>query len=373
VSDVINDHPLDVIAHDSDVDAAADIAPSDTALDDTPTGMDAAADSGTDSMADGSHCTDASTAGVRVPASIDATGASDTSAALNSFIAGVTDGSTIVFPSCGTYRLDQGIQLANRHNLVFEGNGTTLRVGPTADGHSQLSSPFVLGHQYGGSWSAGDSYITIRNFNLVGNSPTPGVFVNGTEGEHAVEVENSTHIEIANITVSGVWGDGIKVGGTSDTVWFHGSHVVSAGRNGVTVTMGQNVTAENNAFDTIGYCTLDIESNSGTEHSSNIVFRNNTAGSWGNIFVAADGIAGSGVNSVTVTGNVVTRGSLQTDITLARRQNIVFSDNTSLVQATGPVLVFAHVDGVTVNRNVQPLRSGTLASFTDCTGVTFSP
>jgi hypothetical protein len=37
------------------------------------------------------------------------------------------------------------------------------------------------------------------------------------------------------------------------------------------------------------------------------------------------------------------------------------------------VLMFAHIDGLTVTGNVQPLTSGSLASITDCTGVTYVP
>ena len=38
------------------------------------------------------------------------------------------------------------------------------------------------------------------------------------------------------------------------------------------------------------------------------------------------------------------------------------------IDATG-ALVFAHVDGLTITGNTQPLSSGSLAVFTDCSGV----
>jgi len=306
--------------------------------------------------------------GISVPSSIDATGATDVSAALNEFVQSVADGSTIVFPSGGTYKLGVALQLANRHNLTLDGNGATLK---SAGSYDQLSSLIVLGHQYGGAWTGTNSGIVIKNFNLVGSSPTPGVFHSGQEGQSGVEIEDSTNIEIANVTVSAVYADGIKVGGTSNGVWFHDSHVYSAGRNGVTVTMGQNVTAERDAFDKSGYCVWDVESNYSTEHSSAFIFRNNTAGAWTDAFGAADGIAGSLVNGITVTGNRVTGGTLKTVIDLARRQDVVFTNNTSTVTGYGPVLTFAHIDGLTVEGNVQPLSSGSLASITDCTSVTY--
>jgi len=69
----------------------------------------------------------------------------------------------------------------------------------------------------------------------------------------------------------------------------------------------------------------------------------------------------------------VTGASLVTIIGLARRSNIVFTNNRSLVAAAGPVLRFAHIDGLTVTGNVQPLGSGTLASITDSTNVIYQP
>ena len=77
------------------------------------------------------------------------------------------------------------------------------------------------------------------------------------------------------------------------------------------------------------------------------------------------------VNGVTVSGNTVSGKSLTTIIDLARRQNVVFTNNSSLVSAGGPVLHFAHIDGLTVTGNVQPMTSGVLASITDSTGVTY--
>jgi hypothetical protein len=37
------------------------------------------------------------------------------------------------------------------------------------------------------------------------------------------------------------------------------------------------------------------------------------------------------------------------------------------------VLNFAHVDGLTITGNTQPLSSGSLASIADCTNVVSSP
>jgi hypothetical protein len=301
-------------------------------------------------------------AGIPVPSSIDATGASDASAALQSWLGSVPDGSTIVFKAGGTYRMDMGLRIfSSRRNLTFDGNGTTLR----SNGDSTSASSLFIVSGTG---------IKIRNFNLVGNSPTPGSYRSGQEYAYGVQTYGASNVEIANVTISAIYGDGLMVGGWSDTVWFHDSHVVSAGRNGVTILAGKNVTVERVAFDKSGWATFDIEPWEASGGASNVKILNNTAGTWNGqwgFFFGACGEAGSVVSNVTVSGNTITGSPLTTYVTLARRQNIVFTNNTSSVTAAGPVLTFAHVDGLTVTGNVQPRTSGALASIIDSTGVTY--
>jgi hypothetical protein len=299
---------------------------------------------------------------IAVPATIDATGATDASAALISFVNSVPDGSTIVFKAGGVYRMDAALTFAYRHNLTFDGNRATLRAN---GGTTEASSLLWLG--------GGNSGIVIRDFTLVGNSPTPGVYEPGKEGAHGILVDGGSAIEMTGITVRDVWGDCLYVGSWATGVSFHDSICASNGRNGVTVTSVTNLKVQRVAFDESGYSTFDIEPNVDDQGASNVQFLDNRAGTWTNSFLSADGAAGSVVSDVTVSGNSVTGASLLTVIDLARRQNITFTNNRSTVTAAGPVLRFAHVDGLTVSGNVQPLSSGVLASIDDSIGVTYNP
>jgi parallel beta helix pectate lyase-like protein len=297
---------------------------------------------------------------VPVPDPIDATGATDASVALTSFLDTVPDGSTIAFKAGAIYRMDQGLKFSDRHDLTFEGNGATMR--SNGDTH-ESSSLFAL-------WG-GNTRIVIRDFNLVGNSPTPGVYKPGSEGAHGVLIDGGSDVDVSGVNVSSVWGDGFYVGLWADTVSIHDSTVASNGRNGVSIISGRNVTVQRVTFTKSGYCTFDIESNKPTEGANNITFVDNMAGTWGNIFLAVNGVPGSVVDGVTVRNNHVTGSTLFSDITLPRRQNIVFENNTSSVPADGPVFRFAHIDGLTVTGNVQPLKSGALAFIVDSTAVTY--
>ena len=297
-----------------------------------------------------------------VPPSIDATGASDASAALIAFLRTVPDGSTIVFKAGGTYRMDSALRFSQRHNLTFEGNGATLK----ASGGTSEASSLI--------WVADGSGITIRDFRLVGNSTTPGVYQGGREGAHGILVDGSRNVQVANVTVSGVWGDCFYVGSWADGVWIHDSTCQSSGRNGVTITAGQNVTVERVAFPKSGYCTFDAEPNFSSEGATNITFRNNTAGTYGLDFAAVEGShTGATIDGITISGNTITGKTMYTVIDnggTSRMRDIAFTDNKSSVAGRGPILIFAYIDGLAVTGNVQPLTSGPLARVTDSTGVT---
>jgi hypothetical protein len=299
---------------------------------------------------------------ITVPSSIDSTGASDASAKLQKWLESVADGSTIRFRAGGTYRMDAGLRVFHqRHDLTFDGRGATLR----SNGDStNASSLFIVS----------GTNIKIRNFNLVGNSPTPGRYRSGKEYAYGVQTYGAHNVEIANVTIRAVYGDGLMVGGWSDTVWFHDSRVVSAGRNGVAILAGRNITVERVAFDKSGWATFDIEPWETSGGADNVKFLNNTAGTWNGqwgFFFGACGVVGSVVNNVTVSGNTITGSPLTTYVTIDRRQNIVFTNNVSSVAAAGPVLDFAHIDGLTITGNIQPLTSGVLARIVDSTGVTY--
>ena len=276
----------------------------------------------------------------------------------------VPDGSTITFKASAVYRLDTALQFSRHHHLTLDGNGATLKAG---GGTSEVNSLIWVG-SYGGA----NTDITIRDFNLVGNSGAVGVYQGGREGAHGILVEGSNNVDVSGVTVSGVWGDCFYVGGWADTISFHDSTCKSNGRNGVTITSGRNVTVQRVAFDKSGYVTLDIEPNLSSEGASNIKFLDNTAGTWGDSFVSALGASGSKIDGVTVSRNTVTGKSMLVHVGLnTRRTNFVVTDNTSRVTAAGPILRFAHVDGLIATGNDQPLSSGSLASIVDCTGVTY--
>jgi len=308
---------------------------------------------------------------IAVPTAIDATGATDASALLQSFLATVPDGATIVFPAGATYRMDAGLLIQNRRDLTFVGNGATLRSGPNGTGQ-QVESLFYLG----GLPIRPSNGITIRGFNLVGNSPQPGVYLLGQpEFASGITILGGGDIEVDAVTISGVFGDGLNANGGANGVWFHDSHVISNGRNGVSVIDASSVVVERTRFDRAGYSTFDIEPwDSGTV-SRSITIRNTTSGTWTNSWLSGNGNPGTYVDGITFTDNT-TDGTFSIVINLPRRQNVTITGNvarTAYAYPWEPLFKLEHIDGLTFAGNVVPYSGGMPGIVTDSTGVVFQP
>jgi hypothetical protein len=309
---------------------------------------------------------------VRVPTSIDYRGRRDVSSQLQRFINRVPNNTRIVFRARGVYRLSRGIKLVNRHRLVFDGNGATLR----AHGCQMDDSPIVI--------SDHNSRITIRNFTLRGSNANGGTsrsHNNGCEHQAGISIFQSKDIEIARVTITHTNGDCLYIDyGGSARVWVNGvvfrdSACRSNGRQGVAVVGGRNITVKRVRFDKIAMNVLDIEPNTRSGGGVNVRFLNNTVGAysidsdWNQYFFAMSGANGT-VRNIRVEGNRVRGGTLRTHTSINRSSNIVFRNNISTVTPRNdPVLDFRYVDGLVVTGNRQPMRSGTFARVIGSTKV----
>jgi hypothetical protein len=310
---------------------------------------------------------------VAVPASIDATGATDVSAALNAWVAAQPNGSVLAFPAGATYLLSTALVIDGRKHLVLQGNGATLR---SAGGWVEANSVVQ---------AFGVSDIAIRDLTIAGATPTPGIFTPGKEGAHGIRMVVGGHVEIAGCTIRDTYGDGMNTDYWTDGVWAHDNLVAYTGRCGFAILSGRNILIERNTFDHNGGMVFDIEPYEAPGGADTVTFRDNVSLYQGNsrdpflpygpedYFFAANG-GGAGIRNVTFSGNRIT-GVMKGIIAVTggtpawRFTNIVVNDNIATVPTAGPVIRLAHIDGLTVTGNVQPLTSGTLASITDCTGV----
>jgi hypothetical protein len=315
---------------------------------------------------------------VTVPASIDATGGSDVSVAIQAFVDSVPDNREIRFVAGGIYNLaTSGIAIAGRHDLIFDGQGSTLRIA----GCNVVNSAFLIGQ------ADVSSDIVIRNFNIVGDNEaagTPDAYNGNCEFQMGVAIYGASNIDIVNVNIRNVHGDCLYLGarGSADSwttgVTYSDSQCELAGRMGVAITGGKHVQLERLVVDRIGISAFDIEPNEDYEGASDVWIVNNQVGDFGvsknwhpSWFVEANGAEKARVDSITVSGNSLSAQPLFVKAQEPNRTNIVIENNRSSVLADGPVMFFEYTDGVVVVGNDQPLQSGSLASFKDCTEVSF--
>ncbi len=315
---------------------------------------------------------------VRVPASIDHRGRRDVSAQLQRFIDRVPNNSRIVFRSRGVYLLRNGITLFNRHDLVFDGNGATLRA--RGSGSRPMDSPFALMHN--------DRRITIRDFTLVGNNPHAGTaraFHGGAEHLAGVYLGGATDVLIEDVSIRGFYGDCVYIGVSGSTwsrgITFQDSSCTRTGRHGVGLIAGRDVVIQRVRFDKVAFMVVDIEPDRSNEGVVGAVIRNNRVGSYGltnqyvSWFVAAyAGAHGAPVSDITISGNRISgvartgRDRIAKGLTvvidgrLGPRTGWVIRNNTATRTMSGryesPIVVW-NANGLTITGNHQPIaRAG---------------
>lgn len=318
--------------------------------------------------------------GLMLPPSIDATGATDVSADVQSFVDDAPNGSTIVFPRGATYRIDEGILLVSRHDLVFEGQGATL----IGSGCDVADSVFLL--------RADDQRIVFRDFVLVGDNP--GGYFRGCESSEGIAMYGARDIEIDNVTVRDFYGHcwiADQRYGWSEDIHIHDSTCERAGVTGIAILAARNVIVERTTFTDIALFPFDIEPDDDDGGGVDIMFRDNIVDGFGlspeySPWVFAAATDHGTITNVTFTRNHILRSAPDSNpwrttaagLTVAmygdaRKQNIVISDNISEVPGVGPAMQFEHVDGLTIVGNVQPLTSGELARIEDSTEVVYLP
>ncbi len=327
---------------------------------------------------------------VNVPNSIDSSGGSDVSGALASFIGGLPDGTKIAFKSGGTYKLGKAIHLTNRHDLVFDGNGATLRIA----GCSVEDSAFLLD----GKPSTG---IKIRQFKIVGDNNaagTTGAFVAGCESQMGVAIYGARDIDISDMTISSVHAECVYidaggnprgVGAWADGITFRDSTCRLTGRMGVALIAASHITVTRVTFERIAISVFDIEPYMADGGATNVSLTDNVIDGYGAsptytpwiLEGSAYGMTTTVVHDITLAGNriiggptksanIATMAGLAVKLRTERWKRVTISDNVSTVAGDGPVMYFEHIDGLTVTGNTQHLSGGSLVWQRDVTGAT---
>jgi Right handed beta helix region len=285
-----------------------------------------------------------------VPSSIDGTGESDVTEALQGFFEEVPNGSVIEFPPGARYRVEGTVGLVDRRNLTILGHGATIFATTTGD---RTRSQLTLN---------GGSRLVIRNLVVKGANPSGGVeepaYRAELEAQHGFQILGATGVELDRVTVTDVYGDFVYVGAIrgnwSRNVWVHNSTFARNGRQGVAVTAGRNIVIERNTIAETRRATFDLEPNTSKGGVKNVFILDNEVGPGRLLFLASHG--NGPVDDIVISGNNLVGRALTVSVAApanARRARFWINDNLS-DKGNGPTpIAFENVDDVVVRNNAQ--------------------
>jgi hypothetical protein len=300
---------------------------------------------------------------VTPPTTIDTTGSTDVTAALEQFFASVPAGATVELPSAARYRVDGVLRLQNLQHVTIDGNGALLFA---PDDGKALTPP---GPKFRLHWPRlrehveidGADTLVIRNLAVHGPNAS-GKYVAALEGQAGFAVLTSSNVELDRVSVSNTYGDGVYVAGKSTDVTVRSGNFENTGRQGVAIVSAANVLVELDHFRGVGRSVVDVEPSSPRSSVTGVHVQNNEIGDY-HIFAFAAGGAGAGVNDLWFVDNHITGGSgisVFAGMTHWQRHGLHIIGNHSdvegkVVGGTGRdgVMQLARIDGVEIKANVQ--------------------
>jgi parallel beta helix pectate lyase-like protein len=303
-----------------------------------------------------------STATVAVPASIDATGATDVTGQLTRFFEHVQSGTTVVFPAHAIYKFDGSLVVYHAANLTIDGNGGVLKTETT--GASAAPSA-------GRSWEwprsrasivlEDSSNVRIENLTVSGpNDPGGyGTYNPALEAQAGVDVESSSNVSITADTIRWVYGDFVYISGGSTNVEVYDNVFNGSGRQGVSVTNAQYVLIAHNSMFNAGRSAIDLEPGTHAGLADHVDIYDNEIVKAGLSFVAAQG-NGPYVSNVNVVGNDLIDMPMDIQVRASdgsQRHNWMVLNNTTDYVQGSPVapIEFWNVSGIVIEGNHQPM------------------
>ena len=234
---------------------------------------------------------------------------------LNNWLATVPDGSTIEFTPSACYRLDQTWFIRDRQHLVIRGNGATFkRITPTP--------PALLYPRRDGNPNflvQGGSGLTLHDFRIEGlntvNQGDPWELDSSGFGsgygnhpfESGIILSGTSQIQLYNVQIDAVFGDGITVGGEHAPTCTHDVSIRSVnidrnGRQGIAVACANGVIIDRVKIFHSHATGIDLEPNGNGANTQNVEISN----SYLNSRTVAVSSAGTyDVSDVSVHDNIV--------------------------------------------------------------------
>lgn len=292
------------------------------------------------------------------PASIDKSGARDVTADLQKFLNDVPSQSTISFPAGAKYRIEGTLRIANKNDIVVNGNGALF----FADTPTNLRDRFQWDFENISNLVV--SGLKIRGAHTKCGTENDG-YISALEAQHGINITGGERITVANNEISQVFGDFIYVGRSANPVFGVPRDVKIQnnvgrcnGRQGISVTQADGVLLEGNTLENTRRATFDFEPLLDTGYVQNVTVRNNNIGSGRLNFISAGGKGR--VDNIKILNNTLTRPmgiAIKAQDPKNRRKNweIVGNKSTAKAGSEHGVIWAVNIDGLVVKDNVQPV------------------
>ena len=298
-----------------------------------------------------------------VPTSIAADCSVDVTPSLQSWLDGTPDNGVLAFPAGACYRIEDSLRLAHRRDLTIEGHGVLLEANTVGTG-GRLS---VRGRAQ--LVVTNSQNIVVRDVVVRGPNPhggtDPDAYQPRYEAQHAFSLSADDGVTLDHVQAYDVYGDFVYIGGSSGTPSRHitvkNSQFARSGRQGISVTDGEDVDITDNSIGDVARSLFDLEPNARAQEVRRVNISGNTTGPVRNFWLANKG-SGINIGEITVSRNVMRTASgglvFVFGPAFGKRGPFVFTDNefqvTGLVtdeNARG-VFVFSNVKGVELSKNL---------------------
>jgi hypothetical protein len=297
-----------------------------------------------------------------VPASVPSGCSTDATSKILSWIASVPNNSTLRFGASACYRIEGTLELKKR-NLTLDGNGSTFK---------SLNAP----SSQRAMWRVWDSTVAFRNMTISGSYANGGVIDRDLQWAHGIDLRGTDAV-VENVSMSDLAGDCVYFGLGADrsSGAVRDSSCRRIGRNGVSVTAGDDILVERTTTNKIGHIVFDVEPNTGSGNwgSCRVTFDSNTIRTY---WLYAWTLIGSHapICEQAFTNNRLIGEGLRIAALRPtfRPQHLTVTGNTSDTPQGPPAMEFYGVDGLTVSGNTVPLTSGTMVQVEGSCNVSVS-
>lgn len=297
-----------------------------------------------------------------VPRSIDPTGKTDVTAALNAFLASVPPDTTIQLAPGAVYRAEGTIVIRRKQGFGLRA-GTGAIIEQSTTGASATPTPgrsLKWPRLRAAILVESSSQVWIEGLGIDGpNNPGgAGSYRASLEAQAGVDIQSSSAVYLSGLAVSHVFGDCVTVEDGSRDVSVTQMTCTSNGRQGVAITGASSVVVASSRFSKVARSAFDLEPNVPRARVYDVRIVDNTINAHLS-FIAAQG-TGPGVDGILVSGNTLLAMPMTIYVRAvdhSRRSDWTISNNTTSFVQGSPVaeMQFFYVDNIRITGNHMPM------------------